>query len=321
VSKVVTFRRLGRWGRWANSVIEYAALRTYASRHGYQYECPPWPGTPIFGLTDPSITMQLPEQRERYVGGNKQNQPIPPEPGEFHNKDILGWCQWHTSWYAPDREFIQELYATIIDPMYSRVSSAVEKFLAMGECRIGLHFRRGDFGLGCFHITPVSWYQTWLDANFYRFHNPVLFIASEDPSINAQTFPNYSAVTAQDLGIKWCRDIPPYYNPLELDVATANPRGIDFFPDWWLLKHCDVVLTPNSTYSFTAAWLNSHLLECWRSQLSTGRFEHIDPWNCNMQNKETVDQFPHVPGTHLADNPHWQTHNIRPKFPPVPETP
>ena len=145
----------------------------------------------------------------------------------------------------------------------------------------------------------------------------MLFIASEDPSLRSQ-FSLYSPVTAQNLGIKWERTIPKGYLPLAEDVATANPRGIDFFPDWWLLKHCDVVLTPNSTYSFTAAWLNPHLLECWRSRLTTQRFERIDPWNCDMMWKENLDDHPGIPGTQLDDSPYW-TDGPKPKYKSVPE--
>lgn len=314
---LITFSHLGRFGRWANSVIEYAFLRVYARRHGLQYQCPPWAGTPIFGFDDPPVTRRLPERRERYMNGDYQKEPLPPYEGEFRNWDFVGWAQFHTAYYAPDKEFIQGLYTAPVGRQAERVADATQRLRAAGDCRIGIHLRRGDYGLGPFLITPVSWYLRWLWDHWDRFSNPILFIASEAPELVSQ-FASFRPLTMESLGIAWDRSVPEFYTPLERDVATANPRGLDFFPDWWLLKQCDVMLTPNSTYSFSAAWLNPGLLECWRSRLSTGRFERIDPWNCEMQWKESVDEFPNVPGTHMNKNPYW-THDIRPLYPVVAE--
>jgi len=293
---LVTINRLR--GRWGNQIIEYAFLRTYAKRYRLDYQIHPWAGQPIFGFHDPLLRIALPEKLENYsTPGDYQTEPLPPNGPEFAEHAFSGWAQYHTNYYAPDREFIQALYAHV-EPAYAGpLPDALAKFLAVPGAKIGLHIRRGDFGRMCFFLTPVSWYRRWLDQNLARFDRPVAFIGSEDPSVIA-AFADYHPVTIEDFGLRWNRD--------------------DFLSEWWFLKHCDVVLTPNSTYSFTAAWLNPHLVECWRSQLTTQTFQRIDPWSCEMQWKETVDQYPGIPGTSLDDNPEWLG-GPKPKCKAVPE--
>jgi hypothetical protein len=55
--------------------------------------------------------------------------------------------------------------------------------------------------------------------------------------------------TAASLGAR-LRDTPlQIYNWKRSEVETANPQQFDFYPSFYLLSQCDVLLVPNSTFS------------------------------------------------------------------------
>ena len=48
-------------GGFGNQLHQYAAVRTYAERHGFKFECPEWVGRQIFDLDDAYPSCSLPE--------------------------------------------------------------------------------------------------------------------------------------------------------------------------------------------------------------------------------------------------------------------
>ncbi len=288
-------RALGKVGRFGNQVFQYAFIRAYARRYGLEYQVAPWVGQHLFGHRDPVVTAVLPRKRERHVDGRIHKPAIAPDGDEFRNHDFRGWAQYHTSYYRPDKYFIKGLFFPAAEA-YDRVGAAAEGLRGMGKTRVGLHIRRGDTGRAIFYFTPTSWYKDWLAEHWGSLEDPVLFIATEDPALVAE-FEEYEPRTADRLGVR-LRAVPmPNYVYLENDTPHTDPVVADFFPDWYLLTQCDLLLIGNSTFGFAAAWVSPHVRQCWRSRLSLQAFEKIDPWDTTPLTYEHLRDYRNIPGT------------------------
>lgn len=98
--------RLGHFGRFGNQVFQYAFGRLYAARHGLRYQAPQWAGSELFGHNDPPITdlgLQMLFEPENNSILTRLPQPVV-------NVDLLGYFQYHTSYYAPQQAAFRDLY-------------------------------------------------------------------------------------------------------------------------------------------------------------------------------------------------------------------
>ncbi len=321
----IQMSRLGTMGQWGNEFFQYNFLRTYARRYGLDYQVPPWVGQYIFGHDDPPVDKPLPPKEEKFGPCAHEacfGVPIAPVGDEFAAHDFVSYAQWHTSYYnEEEREFIQGLWSKPIGEMAERVLPAAEHLQSLGRTVIGLHIRRADAGRMIYHISPVSWYLKWLKEHWhaYAYANPVLFLATEDLSL-VPAFARYNPVLVENLGITLRAE--PY--PLDdtptkaEDLNPPKPRRLDYFPDWWMLANCDVIVASDSTFSFTAAMANQRLREFWQSQLTAGGFVWRDPWNSEVSQREHLSDHPGIPGTQVDENPYYQS-GYKPKHKAVPE--
>lgn len=315
--------KLGRIGQWGNQIFQYAFLRTIAKRCQVPYQCPPWAGQVFFGHQDPPVTANLPSKHESFAPCSYEacfGVPIPPCGNEFCHCDYDGWAQFHTSWYAPDKEFIQGLYCA---PEATKVKYGplISSLRDRGDTIVSLHLRRGDAGRMIYFLTPIIWCLEWLETNLQRFTRPVLFLATEDASLK-QWFTRYGVITADDLGVKFLPIAPDKYTfPWQRQLAFS--RQMTFFPDWYVLQNADVVVAAESTFSVSAAWVNRSLREFWRPRLSLKGFEQCDIWNTEVSPREHLNDFPGIPGTQIDANPLYHSHwrSYKPKHPSVQETP
>jgi len=313
--KIMTIAFLGRMGQWGNQIFQYAFARTYARKHGLAYQVPPWVGQYFFGHVDPPVTQELPARAERYSKVPYEacfGVPQLPRGDEYAGHDFRGYAQYHTSYYAPEREVIQSLYTALIDPEAARMQPALEHLHQLGNTIISLHIRRADAGRMIYHLTPVSWYKQWLAENWQRFDKPVLFIATEDLALVPQ-FAEYRPVLVENLGITLRAELYPKDDipAKQIDLNPPIPRRLDYFPDWWVLANSDVIVASDSTFSFSAAWVNRGLQEFWQSHLSQRGVVQLDPWDCPVSPREHIDEFSGVPGTQLDSNPYWES-NYKP---------
>lgn len=303
MQRYITMSRFGRsYGRWSNQLLQYAFLQCYARQHNLAVQLPPWVGNELLGVRDWPVTVRLPPINEQREKGSSQG--IPPTGDELVGYDFHGQAQYHTSYYRPHREFIRGLWRPTV-ALCRRMLRAELLLSELGQTRIGIHLRRGDYGRLIFYITPVQWYLAWLKVNWPRFDNPVLFVASEDRAL-VDEFREYNPQTAESLGVDLKTEPLPTYPYLPRDLREAKPHLLDFFPDWHLLAQCDVLVMGNSTFAFTAAMVARHLQECWRSRLSTQQFEQIDPWDSLPLLREDLRDYPRILGTFLTQNPMWR---------------
>ena len=161
----MTMKKLGRKGRFANQLFQYAYLRIVSKG---DYGCAPWIGQVLFGHQDPA-------------------------PGE--GRDISGRFPKHSSFYAPHKEFFRSLFQPV---------EWIRKLLEIdrqGRTLIGLHLRRGDYGTfkrqsarWCF-VAPAEWYVQWLNANLDRFDNPAVIVVSDEREKVIDDFSRFPVLT------------------------------------------------------------------------------------------------------------------------------
>lgn len=319
MKRKITMRTFGKAGQWGNQVFQYAFLRTYAKRYGLDYEIPPWAGRYLFGHDDPLCAGNLPAYRETFGPSTQEwyfGEQLPPHGDECADHDFIGYAQYHTSWYAPDKDFIRGLFE-VIEPERQRVAAAMSRLRAMGKTVVAFHLRRSDAGRMIFFLTPVTWYLRWLREHWTGLDGPVLYIATEDPQL-VRYFVHYDPVTMETLGIAPRAAPPEYIYPY--GDRYHDLRQLDFFPDWYVMQNCDLLVASDSTFSFTAAWTSRTIRSYQRARLSTQRFEEVDPWNADVSWREHLNDYPGIPGTQMDENPiygdHWR--NFSAKFPSVP---
>lgn len=253
---IVTMSTLGENGRFGNQIFQYAFLKTYAKRHGMRVEHSEWVGDTLFGRRDPVVSQPLPQLRE-YVT-SPVNDFIARAPIPYKNVDLWGFFQYHTSYYAPDKDYIRSLFKPTPE-IQARLQPGLDKLRSKGKNVVGLHLRRGDYGYGIFFVAPSEWYKAWLKEIWGTLEEPVLFIASDEPEKVLVDFAEYHPVTAQDLG-------------LELPEAP-------YYPDFWLLSQCDHVAISNSSFSFAPCMFNERAQSFMRPHLPSEKLVSFDPWN------------------------------------------
>ena len=159
---MMTMRKLGKKGRFANQLFQYAYLR---QESGGKYQCPAWTGQLVFKLDDPAPTVGTPELSYKF-----------PKHSSYYNKKLF------RSMFKPKRQ----LRMLLDDAIHEK---------AKGHTLVGLHLRRGDYGSfkrksarWCF-VAPVDWYLSWLRERDIK--NPILFISSEDKTIQSHFSSEY----------------------------------------------------------------------------------------------------------------------------------
>jgi hypothetical protein len=248
---------LGKNGRFGNQLFQYAFLKTYALRFQCMVQTPVWIGQHLFGLRDYPSLIPLPEVKQ--VSEILALDPIPHVP--IVNVDFRGYFQYHTSYYVPFKAYIRSLFKPIY-PLQALMNEGVRRLRSRGNTVVAFHFRRGDYENyddKIFFIAPTSWYKKWLEENWSKLNNPVLFIASDEPEKVLGDFQEYHPVTSNELGISL--PIAPYY------------------PDFYFLSQSDIVLISNSTFSFAACMLNERGQLFLRPYKDLAQMIPFDPWN------------------------------------------
>lgn len=296
---VVQMTNFGQMGRWGNQIFQYAFLNLYAERYGATVEIPAWAGDAIYGVPRQSPTEKLPLYYNRK---GERHYEYPPIGNEVVDHDYCGYGQFHTSWYALHKDKFRS-YFQPNQSIVRRLAPALSR-LQRHNTTVGLHIRRGDYGRSIFYITLIAWYLQLLSHIWPLLNDPILFIATEDLSLTTE-FNAYLPVTTQSLGVDLNSAPLMHYNYLPHDLQTHELVQMDFFPDFYFLSHCDIVIAPNSTFSFAAAMMNPHLQKFYRSELETQRFVELDVWNSRPLTHVNVNEFPEVPGVRLDSNPWW----------------
>ena len=269
--RAITVRNLGT-GNWGNEVFWYMFGKTYARRHDLTLQTGPWTGNVLVGASDPPIQQQFEDFHEKEEHGVDDT--VIPNAPPLGDVNFVGYFQYHTSYYAADRDYIRSLFQP--DPaVEARIRPGWQRLRGRGRTAVGIHIRRNDYGMRYFYRTPIQWYLDHLERIWPTLDRPFLYVASDAIDEVIGAFAKYQPAIAADLG-------PP--------LASH-----DFYRDFYVLQHCDVLMIPNSTFSFTAGMLNAGLQGAYRSQLSSRGFVPFDPWNSKPLDQDWesfVERYP-----------------------------
>lgn len=261
--------------RFGNQIFLYAFLKIYALEHNLRVETPTWSGQYLFGHNDAPISQPLPLVREQRQPYKISDSAILNSLEPFKNVDFNGYFQFHTQYYARNKEYFQSLFKPVSE-VETKVTEALHILRSKGKTVVGLHLRRGDYrsahkGVPYLTIAPSQWYKDWLDGFWETLDEPVLFIASDEIETVIGDFAEYHPITVKDLGCEF-------------------PEA-SFYPDFYLLSQCDVLAISNSTFSFSAAMLNEQGKFFFRPNLLKQKLIAFDPWNSEPLLRENPNEL------------------------------
>ncbi|GGA40202.1 hypothetical protein CYANOKiyG1_58420 [Okeania sp. KiyG1] len=253
---VITMSTLGKNGRFANQLFQYAFLKIYAREHNFRVETPVWIGQTLFGHNDPPISKQLPVLQE--ITNDLAIAKVPHASEPFKNVDFWGYFQYNTKFYAPHKEYFRALFKPVTE-IENRMQQAMHQLRSRGKTIIGIHLRRSDYGYRHFFVSPSEWYKEWLRGLWETLEEPVLFIASDELEKVLGDFAEYNPVTSKQLGVEFSQ--------------------AEFYPDFYILSQCDIVGISNSSFSFAACMLNEKGKLFFRPHLPSKKLIPFDPWS------------------------------------------
>ena len=286
---VLTMSSIGQLGRFGNQLLQYAFLRICAKKSGAKVECPPWIGQTLFGHHDAPISKRLPpavEYKDKvevlfdiipefipYLEklANAKSTRISSEVLEtgLSNVDLWGFFQFNTRYLQSHRQHFCSLFQPVSD-LKLALEDGLNLLRSKGKTIIGIHIRRDDYitesRLGFTLVFPAKWYCEWLDQKWDDLEEPILFLCSDDLDSIVHDFDEFSPITSKDLEVK----LPERIRKLDAE----------FYIDFFILSNCDVVITSNSNFSFTACMLNQRakifVRPCWDF---SSKFVIFDPWD------------------------------------------
>jgi Glycosyl transferase family 11 len=286
---VLSMSSLGKMGRFANQLFQYAFLRICADQSGARVECSPWIGQTLFGHDDTPVAERLPPAIEHQDLGENVFDEIPEfipylenlaeakslriGPEALHlglgNVELWGYFQVHTRALRPYQQYFRSLFQPV-DDLEAALTDGLKILRSKGKTIIGIHVRRGDYitepRLGFTLVVPTKWYCEWLEEIWDELEDPVLFVCSDDLDNVLPDFNKFSPVTSRDLEI----ELPERMKSLD----------IEFYTDFFLLTQCDMLCTSNSVFSFAACMLNERARKFIRPHWDfSSKFTAFDPWD------------------------------------------
>ena len=246
---IIQCSTIGSNGRFANQIFQHIFINTYAIKNSLKPETNTWIGQIYFNINDRPITRTLPVLK---LDNNLPTDPI-------INQDVFGWFQYHTSYYAPYKEYIQQTYSFKEDVNKKLLS--IYSNLFQDKTVIAIHIRMQDYGYDNFYQTPLNYYIKWLQSNWSSLHNPILYISTDNKDIISY-FDDYKPYTDKSFGL----------------IITQA----DYLIDFYVLTQANILLISNSSFSFVASMLNKNLSQSLRPDLTQNGFIAYDPWNSEV---------------------------------------
>ncbi|MES2151923.1 MAG: hypothetical protein V4508_19255 [Pseudomonadota bacterium] len=218
------------YGRFAHQLCDYLTLRGHADRHGLALETPDWIGHYLFELDDP-----LPSGPR--VPVRRRHEWLDAEVAEKGARALAGF-----DFYSPGvsevftRERVlqaRSLYK--VRSIWKRLLEPIMQALrGRGNTVVSIHLRLTDRSHGG---PSIEWYLDWLRALWPTLDRPVLYLASDDIAQVAPRFAEFEMVAP--------------------DAFPVKLSGIEWFQDFYILMHSDVVATSVGGFALIACMLNT----------------------------------------------------------------
>jgi hypothetical protein len=225
---MISFSKLGKYGRLGNQLFQYAFLRVTAQRLKTTFFCPAWEGDQIFDLKDEESRASAPH------GIVEQFDPAP-EAGYCaralqikDHTEIQGFFQ--SDKYYPDKDVVRSWYSFLPEIAHS-VDSLYPRSLLDNAVSISLRLDK-DYSntREYFPLYPPSYYRRGLER-----------AAVEGPIVVLADRPDLAKVYIESL---------PVRDYILVDGLTP-PQQL------YLMSRCRANVITNSTFAWWGAWLNS----------------------------------------------------------------
>jgi len=227
---MLSFSKLGSYGRLGNQLFQYAFLRTTAQRLGTKFFCPKWDGDSIFELRDECDRVNTPSGIIHHfdlpqVGFALEALSV----GD--NTEIQGYFQ--SEKYYPNQQLVREWY-TFRDDIVAEVTKHY-RGVPLQDCtsfslRIDDDFSNPDYRRG-FPLYPLSYYKKALQIVDSK--GPILVFA--DRPDRAREF--FQPLRGREL------------------IFVDNLNGPQ---QLYLMTQCRANIITNSTFAWWGAWLNGN---------------------------------------------------------------
>jgi hypothetical protein len=257
----VSISELGRKGRFANQLFQFAYVRLYGLRHSLTVETPRWEAERLF----PNInceTSSLPMPRLSF--------------GPFDDDDLGLW-----EMRSPPIDIDLDGYFQELPACLAQHRSTLRHFFRFNETEInsarrwykettrdgkrrliGLHVRRGDYlshsdsNFPWFRTVPIEWYRELLNEMMCIHDDIAVFVATDDPKCVLPEFEGYELVA-----------------PMQSTTGLSED-----IRDFICLQYVDELAIANSSFSRMAAILANDKQHCYCPNFSDERFERYQPW-------------------------------------------
>jgi len=266
---MISFMKLGNYGRLGNQLFQYAFLRTTARRLGTEFFCPRWDGDDIFNLNDEAERANEPLgifqhfNSHPIAGYNSKALSIE------NNTEIEGYFQ--SEKYYSDKESVVKWY-TFKQEIILEVENLYGDFLKDDCVSFSLRLDT-DYGntREYFPLYPISFYKKSLSVIKPQ---GSIFVFSDRP----------------DLAKHFLHDLKGY-NFKFIDNLNAAQQ-------LYLMTLCRANVITNSTFSWWGAWLNQH-----PQKLIVAPTAWCRPGVPNPIDGIICDNWIKLPGTHpIFDN-------------------
>ncbi len=253
---VLTMASLGNYGRFAQTVNEYVAVRLYADLYGMEFRTPDWVGHSFFELDDPAMDPAIQSEFEEWltvrdVFAEGFDAPVETP---FRDRDLFLGGSPVSILRQPFRERVQR-WLTPRACWRGYLEPPLATLRSRGRTLVALHIRRTDWFDQAY--TPLALYHAWLDQVWHDFDDPVLFVSTDDPQIVAE-FARYRPATSGDFPVRW--------------------EGLDYLQDFYVLSQADVVAISTGGFAQTALALNRNARQRLRPNKDNTALEVFDPW-------------------------------------------
>lgn len=201
---LVTMRNLGRNGRMANQLLQWAFLTFYAWRHDLRVEAPDFPAASTIGARPAPVSRDLPTLRyapfedEAALALWDLDEPL-------IDVDFDGYFQELPGCWGPHRALFRALLRFGAEDAADRWRAAIPNPV------IAVHVRRGDLAdpvhatIPQFAPVPLDWYVAWVENEIARLPGARLYVATDSPDEVLPAFARFdplpSAAFAEDVRV------------------------------------------------------------------------------------------------------------------------
>ncbi len=253
-SGIVSMRNLGRNGRMANQLLQWAFLNFYAWRHDLRIEAPAFPAGGLVGAATAPAFDDLPTIAygpfEDAAALALWERAAP-----FANIDFDGYFQELPACWGPHRALFRKLLRFGAEQAADAWRAGIPGKL------IAVHVRRGDLadpvhaGIAQFAPVPVEWFVDWVAGEVAKTPDAQLYIASDSRD---EILPAFA---------QW--------NPLPVASFAADDR----IGDLLALSRADALGFGNSSYGRLAGLLAADDQRQAVADFNAKALVRCDTWN------------------------------------------